>query len=151
MRNVNTLILTIAAMTIALPAHAGTPTLAGAPQKAPAHEMENGVKVYRVMHNVRTTTEKGVKVHRLIQPPNYYSSDGRYDVRASFKNQIKTIKKRAERQRKKAFKNGYKEGYQDGYQDALDENPFRRPIRLRQRIRTRPRVSDRVRRRRNLQ
>lgn len=151
MRHVNTLIVTIGAIALSLPAHAGTPTLAGAPNQAPAYEMENGVKVYRVMHNVRTTTEKGVKVHRLIQPTNYYSNDGHYDVRASFNNQIKTIKRRAEKQRKKAFKKGYKEGYQDGYQTALENNRYRRPIRLRQRIRTRPRVSDRVRSRRNLQ
>ncbi|NNC36279.1 MAG: hypothetical protein EX271_09305 [Acidimicrobiales bacterium] len=151
MRFGHSLLVALGTIVIALPAHAGTPTLAGAPNPVSAYEMQKGVKVYRVMHTAQTTVEKGVTIHRLMQAPTYYSGDGHYDVRASFNNQIKTIKRRAERQRKKAFKKGYKEGYRDGYQTALENNRYRRPIRLRQRIRTRPRVSDRVLRRRNLQ
>ena len=109
------------------------------------------MKIYHTNATPRTTTEKGVKVHRLMPAPGYYFDHDGNQVRSAFDDQVKIIKKRAKKREKKAYKKGYSEGYDDGFQTAIETQRTRRPIRLRQRIRTRPRVSDSVLSSRNLQ
>ena len=103
MRTLKTLSMVASCMIIATPVLAGTPTLAGAPAQMPAYKMEKGVKIYHTNATPRTTTEKGVKVHRLMPAPGYYFDHDGNQVRSAFDDQVKIHQKACKKARKKGI------------------------------------------------
>jgi len=163
MRILGSALIVFSAAIIALPAHANSHSLAGAPtythnsympttqyrpyvkkrhKHAKKYTMENGVKVYRNAPNAQQQAVIDQKRQRLIQD-------------AAFRRQLdleRDLIEQARRQKRKAEKRAYKAGYHDGVHAAearCRQQCARRPIYLRQRIRSRNRALPIVLNRRN--